>query len=161
MTAQGTPAAQARPVDADEPWMRGLHADTGYLLYRLGLRSGQLFNAALQESGLRLRHYALLRYLATVEGAPQRELSERLGYDPSAIVGLVDDLERLHLVERRPAPADRRRRIVVLADAGRTYLRDTDEASHRVTDELTGPLTSEESATLHALLLRVAQTGDA
>ncbi|MEU6117561.1 MarR family winged helix-turn-helix transcriptional regulator [Streptomyces sp. NPDC047117] len=161
MTAQGTPAAQARPVDADEPWMRGLHADTGYLLYRLGLRSGQLFNAALQESGLRLRHYALLRYLATVEGAPQRELSERLGYDPSAIVGLVDDLERLHLVERRPAPADRRRRIVVLADAGRTYLRDTDEASHRVTDELTGPLTPEESATLHALLLRVAQTGDA
>ncbi|WP_245659350.1 MarR family winged helix-turn-helix transcriptional regulator [Streptomyces ochraceiscleroticus] len=161
MTAHGTPTDQAphpRPVDADEPWMRGLHADTGYLLYRLGLRSGQLFNAALQESGLRLRHYALLRYLATVEGAPQRDLSERLGYDPSAIVGLVDDLERLHLVERRPAPADRRRRIVVLAEAGRTYLRDTDEASHRVTDELTGPLSEEERETLHALLLRVAQT---
>jgi hypothetical protein len=29
--------------------MRGLHADTGYLLYRLGLRSGQLFNSFLQE----------------------------------------------------------------------------------------------------------------
>lgn len=46
--------------------MRGLHTDTGYLLYRLGLLSGRLFNAGLEEHGLRLRHYALLRYLATV-----------------------------------------------------------------------------------------------
>ena len=92
--------------------MRALHADTGYLLYRLGLHSGQLFNATLEEFGLRLRHYALLRYLATVEGALQRELSDRLGYDPSAIVGLVDDLEKLGLVERGPSPGDRRSRIV-------------------------------------------------
>ncbi|MEU4995677.1 MarR family winged helix-turn-helix transcriptional regulator [Streptomyces sp. NPDC021622] len=136
--------------------MRELHADTGYLLYRLGLRSGQMFNSALQESGLRLRHYALLRYLATVEGALQRELSTALGYDPSAIVGLVDDLQGLSLVERRPAPGDRRSRIVVLTDKGRTYLRDSD-ATSRVTDELTAPLSREERATLHALLLRVAR----
>ena len=158
MTAPRTPDAttSARPVDADEPWMRELHADTGYLLYRLGLRSGQMFNSALQESGLRLRHYALLRYLATVEGALQRELSTALGYDPSAIVGLVDDLQRLSLVERRPAPGDRRSRIVVLTDTGRTFLRDSD-ATSRVTDELTAPLSREERATLHALLLRVAR----
>ncbi|MGW8379364.1 MarR family transcriptional regulator [Streptomyces sp. ODS28] len=136
--------------------MRGLHADTGYLLYRIGLRSGQLFNAALQEHGLRLRHYALLRYLATVEGAPQRELSSRLGYDPSAIVGLVDDLERQGFVERGPAPNDRRTRLVALTGAGSAFLRDTDEASRRVTDELTGQLSAEERETLHALLLRVA-----
>lgn len=84
--------------------MRGLHADTGYLLYRLGLRSGQLFNTFLHESGLRLRHYAVLRFLATSEGTLQRELSARLGYDPSAIVGLVDDLEKLGFAERRPSP---------------------------------------------------------
>ncbi|GAA2769762.1 MarR family transcriptional regulator [Streptomyces showdoensis] len=137
--------------------MLGLHSDSGYLLYRLGLRSGQLFNAALQESGLRLRHYALLRYLATVEGALQRELSTRLGYDPSAIVGLVDDLERLGLVERRPAPGDRRSRVVVLVDAGRAFLRDTDRTSRRVTDDLLHPLTEDERAVLHGLLQRVAE----
>ncbi|MFJ9614398.1 MarR family winged helix-turn-helix transcriptional regulator [Streptomyces noursei] len=136
--------------------MRGLHSDTGYLLYRLGLRSGQLFNAALQESGVRLRHYALLRYLATVEGAPQRELSTRLGYDPSAIVGLVDDLAALGFVERRPAPGDRRSRIVVLTDDGRTFLRDTDLMSRRVTDELLQPLSEDQRRTLHALLQRTS-----
>jgi hypothetical protein len=122
--------------------MRGLHADTGYLLYRLGLRSGQLFNTCLQESGLRLRHYAVLRFLATTEGALQRELSTRLGYDPSAIVGLVDDLEKLGLTER-----------------GSDFLRDTDEAGLRVTGELLGPLDPAERETLHALLLRIAEDG--
>ncbi|MYW67561.1 MarR family transcriptional regulator [Streptomyces sp. SID8379] len=139
--------------------MRGLHADTGYLLYRLGLRSGQLFNASLQESGLRLRHYALLRFLATTEGALQRELSARLGYDPSAIVGLVDDLEKAGFAERRPSPDDRRSRVVVLTDQGRGFLRDTDEAGLRVTGELLEPLDAEERETLHALLLRIAEPG--
>ncbi|MFK0108358.1 MarR family winged helix-turn-helix transcriptional regulator [Streptomyces sp. NPDC091217] len=143
-------------IDADEPWMRGLHADTGYLLYRLGLRSGQLFNSFLQESGVRLRHYAVLRFLATAEGALQRELSTRLGYDPSAIVGLVDDLEKLGFAERRPSPDDRRSRIVVLTEAGRQFLRDTDEAGQRVTNDLLGPLGPTERQALHDLLLRVA-----
>ncbi|MER7478069.1 MarR family transcriptional regulator [Streptomyces sp. NPDC126510] len=148
-----------KPIDAHEPWMRGLHADTGYLLYRLGLRSGQLFNACLQESGVRLRHYAVLRFLATTEGALQRELSARLGYDPSAIVGLVDDLEKLGLAERRPSPDDRRSRIVVLSESGRDFLRDTDEDGLRVTGELLGPLDPAERETLHALLLRIAEDG--
>lgn len=87
----------------------------------------------------------------------QRELSERLGYDPSAIVGLVDDLEKKEFVERRPAPGDRRRRVVALTRAGEAFLRGTDEASHRVTDELLAPLSPRERETRHALLLRVAR----
>lgn len=146
----------ARPVSDASP-IRGLHADTGYLLYRLGLRSGSLFNSGLERHGLRLRHYAILRHLATVEGARQRELSERLGYDPSAIVSLVDDLQRLDLAERRPDPHDRRNRIVVLTDAGRALLRDSDKDGPRVTECLLAPLGSEERATLHALLLRIAE----
>ncbi|MFF7415323.1 MarR family winged helix-turn-helix transcriptional regulator [Streptomyces lydicus] len=137
----------------------GGDADTGYLLYRLGLRSGQLFNAFLQESGVRLRHYAVLRFLATSKGALQRELSARLGYDPSAIVGLVDDLEKLGFVERRPAPDDRRSRIVVLTEEGRAFLRDTDESGLRVTNELLDPLKPAERKRLHALLLRIAEAG--
>ncbi|MPY60895.1 MarR family transcriptional regulator [Streptomyces spongiae] len=138
--------------------MRTLHTDSGYLLYRLGLRSGQLFNAFLQESGLRLRHYALLRFLATAEGALQRELSSRLGYDPSAIVGLVDDLEKLGFAERRPSPDDRRSRIVVLTEDGRAFLRDTVEAGLRVTNTLLQALDPAERDTLHTLLHKVAET---
>ncbi|MGP4115050.1 MarR family winged helix-turn-helix transcriptional regulator [Streptomyces sp. 4N509B] len=136
--------------------MRSLHSDTGYVLYRLGLRAGQLFNATLQESGLRLRHYALMRYLSTVPGALQRELSVHLGYDPSAIVSLVDDLERQDLAVRQPDPSDRRNRVVVLTEAGSAFLRDSDAAARRVTDELLDPLEQQERRTLHHLLLRIA-----
>ncbi|NEC85847.1 MarR family transcriptional regulator [Streptomyces sp. SID12501] len=139
--------------------MRGLHSDTGYLLYRLGLRSGQLFNTFLQESGLRLRHYAVLRFLTTSTGALQRELSTSLGYDPSAIVGLVDDLEKLGFVERHPSPDDRRSRIVALTGDGRTFLRDTDEAGQRVTNELLSPLDAAERESLHTLLQRLTEDG--
>ncbi|MGD6749728.1 MarR family winged helix-turn-helix transcriptional regulator [Streptomyces sp. BH105] len=159
ITSRNDATTTKPPLDTQEPWMRGLHADTGYLLYRLGLRSGQLFNAFLQESALRLRHYAVLRFLATSEGVLQRELSSRLGYDPSAIVGLIDDLEKLGFAERRPAPDDRRSRVVVLTEDGRTFLRDTDQAGRRVTDELLSPLSAGERRTLHALLLRVTEDG--
>lgn len=146
---------------SDAPWMRGLHADTGYLLYRLGLRSGSLFNAGLEQHGLRLRHYAVLRYLSAVEGARQRELSDRLGYDPSAIVSLVDDLQRLELVERRPDPSDRRNRIVVLTPAGQRLLKESEQDGARVTDELLAPLGTEDRQALHALLLRIAEPAEA
>lgn len=144
---------------SDAPWMRGLHTDTGYLLYRLGLRSGSLFNAGLEQHGIRLRHYAVLRYLATVDGARQRELADRLGYDPSAIVSLLDDLERLDLAERQPDPNDRRNRIVVLTDAGRALLRASEQDGTRVTDRLLAPLSPAERGTLHTLLLRIAEPG--
>ncbi|MGW7051651.1 MarR family winged helix-turn-helix transcriptional regulator [Streptomyces sp. NPDC054887] len=140
----------------DEPWMSGLREDTGYVLYRLGLRSGSLFNSALARHGLRLRHYAVLRYLAAVEGARQRELSNRLGYDPSAVVGLVDDLQRLGLAQRRPDPDDRRNRVVVLTEAGRRLLHDSDADAAHVTEQLLGPLDPGERRTLHELLVRVA-----
>lgn len=149
---EDSPAA----IDTAEPWMSPLHSDTGYLLYRLGLRSGQMFNATLHKSGLRLRHYALMRYLSTVDGALQRELSARLGYDPSAIVSLVDDLERQGLAVRRPDPTDRRNRIVVLTGPGRDFLRDSDAAARQVTDELLAPLDERERRTLHELLLRIS-----
>lgn len=145
---------------SDAPWMLGLHADTGYLLYRLGLRSGSLFNASLEQHGLRLRHYAVLRYLAAVENARQRELSSRLGYDPSAIVSLVDDLQRLDLAERRPDPGDRRNRIVALTAAGRQLLQVSEQDGARVTDDLLAPLDAQERRTLHALLLRIAEPAD-
>lgn len=108
---------------------------------------------------MRLRHYAVLRFLATSEGTLQRELSARLGYDPSAIVGLVDDLEKLGFAERRPAPDDRRSRIVALTEDGRAFLRGTDEAGLRVTNELLDPLGPADRETLHALLRRIAGDG--
>jgi MarR family 2-MHQ and catechol resistance regulon transcriptional repressor len=55
-------------------------------------------------------------------GCPMHELGELLLVSRANITGLVDCLERRGLVERVPAPGDRRVRLVSLTAAGRKFL---------------------------------------
>jgi DNA-binding MarR family transcriptional regulator len=52
------------------------------------------------------------------EPVPLRQVAERLRCDPSNVTLLSDQLEKKGLAERRPHPADRRVRTLVLTPAG-------------------------------------------
>ena len=128
----------------------------GFLMSRA---SGQLVratNGALAEHGLRVRQYSVLCLVCeAAEGQSQRDLAEVLGLDPSQVVALVDDLHRAGLVERRPAPADRRTKLVVPTELGRDVRkRAAARADARLVAALE-PLTESEQATLRGLLARV------
>lgn len=60
---------------------------------------------------------AILRHLD--EPVPMGALADNLCVDASYVTGLVDRLERLGYVERRPSPTDRRVKHVVLTEMGR------------------------------------------
>jgi DNA-binding MarR family transcriptional regulator len=66
--------------------------------------------------------------LLAIEGFPGRnwvsvgELAEQMRVAHHSAVGLVDRMERLGLVKRRPVPEDRRRVRVSLTAKGRTLL---------------------------------------
>nr|WP_207929076.1 MarR family winged helix-turn-helix transcriptional regulator [Actinomadura sp. 6K520] len=63
--------------------------------------------------------------------APMRQLAARLRCDASHVTGIVDGLERRGLVERRPAPDDRRVKHLVPTGEGerkRALLRDSGHA---------------------------------
>jgi DNA-binding MarR family transcriptional regulator len=49
---------------------------------------------------------------------PMRRLACALHCDSSNVTGIVDRLEERGLVERRPDPADRRVKLLLLTDAG-------------------------------------------
>ncbi len=51
-------------------------------------------------------------------GMPMRELAGRISCDPSQVTGIADRLEDLGLVERRPNPADRRVKLLVVTAEG-------------------------------------------
>jgi DNA-binding MarR family transcriptional regulator len=121
--------------------------------------SGQLVratNGALAEYGLRVRQYSVLCLVCeSVDGESQRDLAEVLSLDPSQVVALVDDLHRAGLVERRPAPTDRRTKLVVPTELGRDVReRAAARADARLASAL-GALSGAEQATLRGLLARV------
>lgn len=128
----------------------------GFLLARAGGRAIRNLNRALEPFGLRSRHYTVLSASAEQGGLSQRELGEVLGVDPSAVVSLVDDLERAGLVRRDSHPDDRRTRVVVVTEAGMSTLDTTRELARGVDDELLAGLSEDERRTLERLLLRLA-----
>lgn len=127
----------------------------GFLLARTGGHLVRSLNRALEPLGLRTRHHALLEASASRGGLSQRELGEFLGVDPSAVVALVDDLERAGLVRREIHPEDRRTRLVVLTRKGFRVHAQTTELARKVDDELLAALTAAERNTLEQLLAKM------
>ena len=111
-------------------------------------------------TGLTPRHGMVLMNLA--EGGPtsQQALIEVLAVDPSVLVAILNDLERDGLAGRRRDPADRRRHIVTITDAGVAVLTRVEEALAAVERELFADLDPAEIDQLHRLLARVRTRHD-
>ncbi|MYT22296.1 MarR family transcriptional regulator [Streptomyces sp. SID7760] len=109
---------------------------------------------ALSAAGLTPRHAMTLMHL---EGGPigQRVLAERLEVDPSVLVGILNDLEREGLAVRRRDPADRRRQIVAITEAGSTALAKTNAALDEVELSLFSAFSAADQEALRALLARI------
>ena len=106
--------------------------------------------------GLKLRQVMLLSYLRYGAPALQQQLCEALWLDPNNCVLLLNELEDMGYVERRRDPADRRRHMVELTDAGRAALDRAERAQESVGDEIFAALSDEERVTLRSLLGRAA-----
>jgi DNA-binding MarR family transcriptional regulator len=106
--------------------------------------------------GLKLRQLMLLSYLRGDAPALQQQLCEALWLDANNCVLLLNELEDLGYIERRRDPADRRRHVVELTDAGRVAIERAERAQESLGDELFAALSDEERVTLRSLLSRAA-----
>jgi DNA-binding MarR family transcriptional regulator len=95
-----------------------------YLLSQVGAHSSRRWHERLAPFGLDSRSVLVLRHVAADEGRTQASLSASLAVPPSRIVGIVDELERRGLVERRANPTDRRAHALWLTGEGRKLLDD-------------------------------------
>lgn len=100
--------------------------------------------------------FSRFRALRRLESGPltQSELAARLGVDAPATSVLVGELVDDGLVLRASDPADRRRNLVELTDAGRAVVDGVRELPDAVPSRL-GVLDDEEVGTLHRLLQRL------
>ena len=127
-----------------------------FLLKRLGGAAKELSGEAYEESGIRPFHYAILAVIAEGERGTQGEIADALGYDRGQLVGFLDELEDVGLVERRRDPSDRRRHLVQMTAEGQKSLTKMRKLAARIDDEFLAPLTLEQREQLQSLLLLLA-----
>jgi DNA-binding MarR family transcriptional regulator len=108
--------------------------------------------------GMKMKGYATLSALRNGP-MPQQQLCISMHLDANNCVLLLNDMEAAGHVRRTRDPADRRRHIVEITDAGCAALARADAALNTVEDEVLGPLDAEERETLRQLLGR-ALAGD-
>lgn len=132
-----------------------------FLLKRLGFALKERSLEVFAEAGLSPYHHAVLSVLDEEPRETQAMIADALGYDPSHLVGILDELEEQGLVDRRRDPSDRRRHLVSLTPAGEEALARVRAVSKRVDDEFFKPLDAAERKTLKELLARLASHHDA
>lgn len=129
----------------------------GYLLTFIAERATDRFEAAVAEHGIRSKHAAVLVVVDADGPMSQRALGRRLQIDKSPMVGLLDDLERLGLAERRRSDEDRRVQAIHLTRKGRMVLARVRELADAENARTFDVLDDDERALLHDLLLRIAE----
>ena len=134
--------AQAREI-----WELLLELSRTHLRERLAV--------AISAFDLSLPQAHALQVLEPGRPLPMRDLATRLRCDASNITGIVDRLEARGLVERRPAPGDRRVKALAVTAKGAALRASLVERLHRAPPAFSG-LSVEEQGTLLDLLRRIA-----
>ena len=142
----------------EEPVPDRAPRSVGFLISQLGFFSSKRFTEALEPLGIGPRDFLLMRFVDASDGPTQQALAERLAVPPSRMVALVDALEEMGFVERRPDPDDRRVRRLFLTRAGRSVLEKAGKIAIDYETQLCAGINREEREQLIDLLQRLQVT---
>ena len=105
--------------------------------------------------------YAALVAIGAHPGIDATRLCELIFFDRSTIGDVLDRIEAKRWIVRRPAPHDRRVKVLELSALGRSILQRVQPGIARVQARLLAPLTQREAETFVRLLAKVADGSDA
>jgi DNA-binding MarR family transcriptional regulator len=133
---------QARPADIEAD------RDVCKLVHRLAQRLDVHVRRVADELSLTASQVIALRELS--EPVTARELATRMGCEPPNATFVLDRLEQQGLIQRRPHPADRRAKQILLTPEGKH--RRATVLEHLSTQPPLAPLTATQQETLRDLL---------
>jgi len=142
----------------EEPAADHAPRSVGFLISQLGFFSSRRFTQALEPLGISPRDFLLMRFVAASDGQSQQTLAEQLEVPASRMVALVDHLEDMGLVERRPDPEDRRVRRLFITRKGRSVLEKAGKIAIDYETQLCAGINREEREQLIDLLQRLQVT---
>jgi DNA-binding MarR family transcriptional regulator len=101
---------------------------------------------------------ALHRLVEAGDTLPLGQLAERLACVKSNVTQLVDRLESDGLVTRAPDPNDRRSRLAVITDAGRTAYLEGARIQREAEQQIFSALSADESTRLAEIIEKLQRT---
>ncbi len=130
--------------------------EPGFLLSRVAAHSSSGFAKRLEPLGFKPAHFGVLRAIETFDGQSQQALGEKLGVFASRLVGLLDEMEKMGLVERRNSPSDRRTYALFLTSVGKEAVIQLTLVSKQYQDEVFAALELHERELFAKFLQRIA-----
>jgi DNA-binding MarR family transcriptional regulator len=110
----------------------------------------------LAEVGLSIPKLAALHQLTQAgDSLPLGQLAERLSCVKSNVTQLIDRLEGDGLVTRAADPSDRRSRLAVITESGKSAYAKGMQIQQQSEREIFGALSRDEAASLHTLLSKL------
>jgi len=126
-----------------------------FLLSQVGAHAAARFAERIAPLKLKPHHTGILRILEAESGMTQQALCDLLGIFPSRLVGLLDELQALKLIERRASPTDRRTYALYLTKGGHEMLSEVGKLARQHQDDLCAALNEKERTLLIDMLTRI------
>jgi DNA-binding MarR family transcriptional regulator len=129
-----------------------LKASLGYCLYK----SANLFRAQLDEKlkilEISVHHLALLSVISNEMTTNQNQMCEALGVDKASMVKLVDNIEKLKMVDRVTCSSDRRVKYLHITTIGLETLKKARKIRKLMEIDFLAPLSESDRTVLKRVL---------
>ncbi|WP_375157571.1 MarR family winged helix-turn-helix transcriptional regulator [Bradyrhizobium sp. RDT46] len=141
------PSKPPAPITID-----AVYAAPGYLFRRMQQIAVSIFMEECKAFDLTPVQYAALIAIHTHPGIDATRLSAVIAFDRSTLGSVIERLQAKDYVERKPAPEDKRIKLLYLTKSGAAILREIIPAVERAQARMLEPLKPADRKTLMGLL---------
>ncbi|SCB43920.1 transcriptional regulator, MarR family [Bradyrhizobium shewense] len=144
------PSKPPPPITID-----AVYAAPGYLFRRMQQIAVSIFMEECKAFDLTPVQYAALIAIHTHPGIDATRLSAVIAFDRSTLGSVIERLQAKDYVERKPAPEDKRIKLLHLTKSGAAILREIIPAVERAQARMLEPLKPADRKTLMGLLVQL------
>jgi DNA-binding MarR family transcriptional regulator len=135
--------------------MDAVYTKPGYLFRRMQQIAVAIFVEECRAYDLTPVQYAALVAIRTHPGIDATRLSAVIAFDRSTLGNVIERLQAKQYIERKPAPEDKRIKLLYLTRSGTALLRDIMPSVDRAQARMLQPLKPTDRKTLLALLTQL------
>lgn len=150
-----TPKKTLKKPGLDDQWSEHLMGKAGFLLNKAVQKVRVFYEESLRPYKITGKYLTILWVIREKGRITQNDIGKCVNVDRTTMVQIIDDLEKLGLVERKDQPADRRSHAIYLTAKGKAALPKADHLAHAAERKFLSHLETREQQELIRLLRKL------